>query len=116
MARRPVEPLRELDQDVVALYEDALKDAGDGVRDGGVDLEPGGLETLAPLAQVEELEHSGLLVTLGMARGDAAEPSVTDEQHPSAHTHRERGEGQHGEGEEQRGFAVHGGSGYRNAA
>ena len=52
-----VEPQRQFDEHLVALHEDALEDAGDGVRDGGVDLEPGGLETLAPLAQVEELEH-----------------------------------------------------------
>ena len=67
-----VEPLRQFDQDVVALHEDTLKDAGDGVGDGGVGLEPGGFETLAPLTQVEELKHSGLLRTLGMDRGDAA--------------------------------------------
>ena len=65
-----VEALRQFDQDVVALHEDALKDAGDGVGDGGVGLEPGGFETLAPLTQVEELKHSGLLRALGMDRGD----------------------------------------------
>ena len=42
-----------------------------------------------------------------MDRGDAAEPTVTDQQHPSAHAHRECGEGKHDDGDEQRGFAVH---------
>ncbi len=52
-----VEALRELDQDLVTLDEDALQDPLHGLGDGGVDLGPDGFETLPPLSQVQEVEH-----------------------------------------------------------
>src|SRR5262245_20285252 len=58
-----VELLRELDEDLVSLDEDALEDLADRLRGRGIDLELRGLEPPAPLAQVEELEHHSSSVT-----------------------------------------------------
>ena len=52
-----VEALRELDQHLVALDEDALQDALHGLGNGGIDLGPDGFEALPPLSQVQEVEH-----------------------------------------------------------
>ena len=67
-----VELLRQLDQHVVALDEDALEDLPDRFRGPGVDLELRGLEPPAPLAQVEELEHQRSSTTSGWAAALAA--------------------------------------------
>ena len=84
----------ELDQHLVALDEDALEDLADGLGRGGVDLEPGGLEPPAPLAQVEEREHQDSSATPGCSvvsagASTAAAPRPHD---PPADAHRARGD------------------------
>ena len=69
---RIVEALRELDQDLVALDEDALQDPLHRFEHGGIDLGPDGLEPLPPLAQVQELEH---VRTLRSRRRDDGPPA-----------------------------------------
>jgi hypothetical protein len=100
-----------------SLGGNAFEDPANGLRDDGVGLEPRGLEPLPPLAQVEELEHSGSLDALAMravGRGqeppaaDLREGSLTRPQDPAGDADRERGRDQQAQCQEERGLSVHG--------
>ena len=60
-----VELRGEGDQHLVAFDEDTLEDLAHGLGRGRIDLELGGFEPPAPLAQVEEREHQDSSATPG---------------------------------------------------